>query len=105
MIVLYDARCGFCRQSRHISEALDWFGLIKWEPNPQTESSIVVLSGENRLTHWKAVKKIAVRLPLTWLLVIPSIALLPVFNPIGEKVYRWIALNRYCIGSNNCRIE
>ena len=105
MTVLYDARCEFCRQSRRISEALDWFHQMEWKPNPANEDTVVVLRGNERLTTWRAIKAIAIRSPLTWLLIFPAIALLPIFNPVGELAYKWIAANRHRLGSNSCSIE
>lgn len=105
MTILYDARCEVCRRSRRISEALDWFRKLDWQPNKEAQGSIVALDGEQRLIFWSAVKAIALRLPITWLLIFPAIGLLPIFNPIGDRVYRWIAANRYRLSGNSCDIE
>lgn len=104
MTVLYDARCNFCRRSRRISEALDWFGMMNWQPAPEAQGSIVVVKGGDRLMYWQAVKTMGLRMPLMWLLVLPVIAFLPLFDPIGDRVYRWIAANRYRLGGERCDI-
>jgi predicted DCC family thiol-disulfide oxidoreductase YuxK len=106
MTILYDARCNFCRRSKRIGEALDWLRLTKWIPNHAAQGSIVVERAGERLMYWRAVKAIALRLPLVWLLVVPAVALLPVFNPIGDRLYRWIAANRYRWGSvDSCDLQ
>ncbi len=102
MTVLYDARCRFCRRSRRIGEALDWLGAMRWQPAPEAQGSIVVLNGARRLVYWPAVKAIGLRLPLLWLLIVPVLAFLPFFDPIGDRVYRWIAANRYRLGGDLC---
>lgn len=105
MTVLYDARCAFCRRSRRIGEALDWLHQFDWQPNKEAMGSIVVMDGDRKLMYWDAMKAMALRVPITWLLILPAIALLPIFNPIGERVYRWIAANRYRLPGDTCSIE
>jgi len=107
LTVLYDARCNFCRRSKRIGEALDWLRLTRWVPNTSAQGSIVVeRPGGERLMYWRAVKAIAARLPLVWIAILPALALLPIFNPIGDRVYKWIAANRHRWGaSDSCDLR
>ncbi len=75
---------------------------MHWEPAPEAQGSIVVLRQGERLTHWRAVKAMALHTPLVWLTVLPLLAFLPVFDPIGERIYAWIARNRYRLGGDTC---
>jgi predicted DCC family thiol-disulfide oxidoreductase YuxK len=102
MTVLYDARCSFCRRSKAIGEALDWFRTMRWEAAREAQGSIVVLRNGERLTHWRAVKTMGLHTPLVWLTVLPLLAFLPVFDPIGDRVYGWIARNRYWLSGDSC---
>lgn len=102
LTVLYDARCAFCRRSKAIGEWLDWFRTMNWQPAPEAQGSIVVIKNGQRRTHWQAVKTLALHTPLVWLTVLPILALLPVFDPVGERLYRWIARNRYRLGGDTC---
>jgi predicted DCC family thiol-disulfide oxidoreductase YuxK len=105
MTVLYDGRCTFCQRSRRMGEALDWLKLTRWVPNTEAQGSIVVEKGGQRLIYWQAVKAIALKMPLIWLLILPALAMLPIFDPIGDRVYRWIAANRYRLGGDHCDIS
>jgi predicted DCC family thiol-disulfide oxidoreductase YuxK len=118
-IVIYDADCGFCTRTKTWMEALDHFGLIRWLPrfHPETEKlnisneaserALQWVNGEDRASGYRAVKRIAMRLPLfwagvavlgwlsPWALLAPAVFLTPVSNPVGDPVYAWIARNRH----------
>jgi predicted DCC family thiol-disulfide oxidoreductase YuxK len=117
--VFYDHDCGFCTRSKRLAERLDWLGLMRWVPSASSEAraagidpaqadrAMQMISGGRRVSGFHAVKRIALRVPITWMAIAaalwisPWFALLfafllsPLFTPLGERGYAWIARNRH----------
>ena len=128
-VVLFDGYCSFCRVSQRVVDRLDWLRLLQWLPfqKPDAgrygiarellEARMYLVSGSRQWSGFAAWKQILVRLPVTWfliggsLLVTPWLALpwaaffAPFTEPAGEKVYDWIARNRYRIPGSTCKLE
>ncbi|MBX9602731.1 MAG: DUF393 domain-containing protein [Bryobacteraceae bacterium] len=116
--VFYDHDCGFCTRSKRLAESLDWLRQMRWVPSASSEAATAgiqpaesgramqMVSGGKRFAGFHAVKRIALRVPITWigiaaaLWISPWFALLfafllsPLFTPVGERAYAWIARNR-----------
>jgi predicted DCC family thiol-disulfide oxidoreductase YuxK len=125
--VIYDADCGLCTRVRDITRALDWTGSMRWLAQQDSgaasfgiaiedlQRSMYLVAAKGVKYHgFDAVKQILLRLPAAWALAgallarkpvaaIP-IALLfsPVFQPVGEAGYQWVARNRYRIPGSVC---
>jgi predicted DCC family thiol-disulfide oxidoreductase YuxK len=109
--VIYDADCGLCLSTRRICEALDWFHLLDWnsfEDSGIRPDQIFLESRGRRWGGFSAVKRIALRLPLFYLAILAGVlaspwtlafwvfAYSPLFQPMGERLYGWVARNRTC---------
>lgn len=125
--VLYDGDCGICTMAKTWSERLDFFHAMHWMPlqakaaaefgipREDLEREMHFVSGLRQVSGWPAVKQVLYRLPLFWiasaLLVWLSvwcalaIALLlcPLANPIGNRLYRLTAENRYRLPGSACK--
>src|SRR5262249_27847832 len=110
--VLFDGDCAFCRQSVALVKRLDWLARLTYvnirdssdpllrEPvltnAPLVEEMHVLTPDGTRLHHgFGAVRWLAWRLPLLWL--IAPFVYIPGVPAIGQKVYLWIARNRFRI--------
>lgn len=119
--VLFDGDCPFCRRSVRILRSLDWLGRLAFQSARETdrlppcavpldpnklleEMHLLTPDGERVYVGFSAFRWIAWRLPLTWpvapLLYIPGVL------PIGNRVYRLIARNRFDIVpcDDHCRV-
>ncbi len=111
-VVLYDGDCPFCRKSVGILKKLDWLGRLAYqsarEPDrlppsavpldPQRlieEMHVLTPDRQRAYAGYRAFRWIAWRLPATWL-VAPFLDL-PGVPWLGNKVYRWVAKNRFQI--------
>lgn len=124
--ILYDAGCRFCTRSKRLGERLDWLGRFQWTPSPQRMGAIVLLDGSAEHRGWRAVKRMALWTPATYLAAALAAALLiafgltpllalaapaatlalifsPLSNPLGDPAYTWVARNRLRImGEEQC---
>ncbi len=128
LTVIYDGQCAVCTQSRRFYSALDWFGRIEFLDLHQPETlsqrfpqvSYEAAMGQMHLiapdgsilAGFPAVRHMMKVLPLTfplWLLLN-----LPGMDRLGDRVYRFIARNRYRFNrwvgapvcdSHSCRIS
>jgi predicted DCC family thiol-disulfide oxidoreductase YuxK len=124
--VIYDADCGLCNRVRELTEALDWLGTMRWIPWQSSEASrFGIPAGELRdavflvtpggaSSGWGAVKRIALRVPLTWVAAAVLVRkspwaalglaflLSPLAEPAGRAAYGWVAGNRYRFPGSTC---
>lgn len=125
--VIYDADCGFCTRSKSVIEHLDFFRSMRWIPlqsaeagahgipRSELERALYLIRGEHRWAGFRAFKRIFARLLPFWMLaavvawITPwsALALLllfsPLSNPVGNRVYDWIARNRYRLPGSTCQ--
>jgi predicted DCC family thiol-disulfide oxidoreductase YuxK len=110
--VLYDGDCAFCCKSVELLKKLDWFSKLAYV-NVRNESQSVlreppvvgaplleqmhVLPRDGKQLHggYAAIRFLAWRLPATWLLA--PFLYLPGMTWLGQKIYLWIARNRFKI--------
>jgi predicted DCC family thiol-disulfide oxidoreductase YuxK len=96
-------------------------------PESETLSQMVLAKGGRAWGGWRAVKQIFWRIPLFWsgwlamaiaaATIVPlrlpialfagllCVALSPIGNPLGDRLYRWIARNRQNFPGSTCSIE
>ncbi|MDX2153427.1 MAG: DUF393 domain-containing protein [Bryobacteraceae bacterium] len=117
MIVVYDGDCGLCERSRRVVESLDWLGAFTWiksqdpaaAPLHVDPSRVWAIDGPRRWSGYAAWRQILLRLPAFYVLsaalaLLPLLALLPVFDPLGERLYTWVAHNRHRLPGPTCSI-
>jgi predicted DCC family thiol-disulfide oxidoreductase YuxK len=107
--IIYDGDCALCRKSIALLRKLDWLQRLEYvnARDPQQpilqESPVVgaplleemhLLTPGNRLHHgFRAFRWLAWRLPVFWLLA--PLLYIPGIPWLGQRVYRWIARNRF----------
>jgi predicted DCC family thiol-disulfide oxidoreductase YuxK len=109
--VIYDSYCRICTETRRICEWLDWFRLLEWqsfEDSGLSPDQLWFVRGERRWGGFRAVKRVAARLPALylamlagaivspWTLVVWAVIFSPPFQPAGDWIYSWIARKRSC---------
>lgn len=128
-VVLFDGYCSLCRASQRVVDRFDWLRLIRWLPFQEPEASrygitrdalearMYLVRGSKRWSGFAAWKQILLRLPVVWLLIAGSVCLspyllllwvaflLPLTEPAGERVYDWVARNRYKLPGSTCRFD
>ena len=109
-IVLFDGDCAFCQRSVRILKSLDWFKRLtcqnareqeRWPaaaeplslPKMLDEMHLVTPDRQKTYAGFSAFRWMAWRLPLT--LPLAPFLHLPGILWLGNRVYRWIAKNRY----------
>ena len=109
-LVLFDGLCPLCQRSVVILKKLDWFGAIDFrdardpagipsmdpplQPDRLLEEMHFVNPGRTWTTAgFRAFRSISWRIPLLFLLA--PFFYLPLVPWIGQKVYLWVARNRY----------
>jgi predicted DCC family thiol-disulfide oxidoreductase YuxK len=109
-IVLYDGRCAFCRQSVQLLRRLDWLGRLRFgdvrepsqlpagtrslDPARLLEEMHVLPADARHVYHgFAALRWLAWRLPLLW--PVAPLLYLPGVLPLGQRLYLWIARNRF----------
>ncbi|HBY64357.1 MAG TPA: hypothetical protein DEH78_31435 [Solibacterales bacterium] len=115
MTVIYDGDCALCERSRRVVTALDWLGAFEWVrsqdpaalPYAVDPARVWAIAGARRWSGYHAWRRILLRLPAFYLLGIalaflPFLLLLPVFDPLGERLYAWVAKNRGRIAGAAC---
>ena len=109
-VVLFDGDCAFCQRSIRILKALDWFKRLSfqnardqahWPPSAEPlsmdrlveEMHVVTPDRQHAYPGFRAFRWMAWRIPLT----LPSAPFLylPGVLWLGNRIYRWIARNRY----------
>lgn len=125
--VLYDGYCSMCRTSQKVVARLDWFRLLTWIPfqRPEAarfgvprhvlENTMCMAYGSRQWFGFAAWKQILLRLPVTyaliaasaviqpWLLIAWAAFFMPFTEPIGERVYQWVARNRHRVPGSTCQ--
>jgi predicted DCC family thiol-disulfide oxidoreductase YuxK len=109
-VVLYDGQCPLCQRSVKILRRLDWFKVLRFQDARDVEhlpASAVPLDPDQLLKEmhlltpdrrrvyagFYAFRYIAWRIPA--LLVLAPWLYLPGVPTLGQKVYRWVAKNRF----------
>jgi predicted DCC family thiol-disulfide oxidoreductase YuxK len=109
-IVLYDGQCPMCQKSVAILKRLDWLGRLAYHDARDTgrlpaadvpldsqkmleEMHLLTPSRDRAYAGYRAFRWIAGRLPLAW--AIWPLLFLPGVPWLGNRVYRWVAKNRY----------
>src|SRR5215475_15603488 len=110
--VLYDGDCAFCRKSVALVQKLDWLGKLEYvnvrdEAQPILKEPMVAAAPLLEQMHvipsqggalyggYRAIRFICWRLPLTW--IGAPFLYLPGMTWLGQKIYLWIARNRFKI--------
>ncbi len=108
--VLYDGACPFCTFSVGILKKLDWLRKLHFQNARDTkhlpesdvplvpkrlieEMHLVTPGGKDVHAGFKAFRWMSWRLPATWLLA--PLLYIPGIPWLGQKVYLWIAKNRF----------
>jgi predicted DCC family thiol-disulfide oxidoreductase YuxK len=108
--VLYDGACPFCTMGIGIVKKLDWLGKLHYQncrdtkslPESDTplvpkrlieEMHLVTPGGKQVHAGFKAFRWMSWRMPATWL--IAPFLYLPGIPWLGQKIYLWIAKNRF----------
>ncbi len=109
-ILLFDGHCAFCQRSVGLLKRLDWFRRVSYldardpgnvpvvDPPLQIErlmEEMHVVSADRLRVYpgFRALRWLAWRLPLT--VVIAPFLYLPGVLPIGQRLYLWVARNRF----------
>lgn len=110
--VLYDGDCAFCCKSIALLGKLDWLGQLAFvnardETQPFLREPLVAaapllaqmhvlpVDGKHLYGGYRAIRWLAWRLPATWL--VAPLLYLPGMTWLGQKVYLWVARNRFKI--------
>lgn len=108
--LLFDGECPLCRKSVAILKRLDWLGKVSYvnardEADPAVraipvdkarllEEMHLWPAGGGAIEHgFRAFRWLAWRMPLLWL--VAPFLYLPGVPWLGQKVYLWIARNRF----------
>lgn len=109
-VLLYDGRCRFCQGSVRLLRKLDWLGKLDCKDgrvaenipstnpaiNPDRlleEMHLVTPDGSRVYAGFHAFRWMAWRLPLCW--PIAPFLYIPGVPWLGQKIYLWIARNRF----------
>ena len=109
-VVLFDGDCAFCRKSVGILKQLDWLGRLHYQSARDTdklppsaeplhtekmleEMHVVTPDRQRAFAGFRAFRWMAWRLPLT--LPIAPLLYVPGVPWLGDRVYKWIAKNRF----------
>jgi predicted DCC family thiol-disulfide oxidoreductase YuxK len=109
-IVLYDGTCPLCQRAVRLLRRLDWFGRLHYQDCRDTahlppcteplvpeklleQMHLVTPDRKHAPAGFKAFRWMAWRLPLT--LPAAPLLYLPGAGRVGNKLYLWIAKNRY----------
>lgn len=108
--VLFDGQCAFCQRSVAILKKLDWLKKLRYQDARQVEllpktdppldpqrlldeMHVVPAAGYPVYHGFASFRWMAWRLPLCW--PIAPFLYLPGLPWVGNKVYLWVAKNRY----------
>ena len=110
--VFYDGDCAFCCKSIGLLKKLDWRGKLHYV-NVRNESQPVLhepplvgaplleqmhvlpADGQKLLGGYRAIRWLSWSLPATWLST--PLLYLPGMTYLGQKIYLWVARNRFKI--------
>jgi len=109
-VVLYDGNCQLCQRSVRLLKRLDWLKRLRCQDCRDTENlprceipldpvrlleqmHVVTPDRKRSYIGFAAFRWMAWRMPLTW--GIASLLYLPGAQWLGNKVYLWVARNRY----------
>jgi predicted DCC family thiol-disulfide oxidoreductase YuxK len=109
-VVLYDGQCPLCRKSVSILKPLDWLGRLEFRdardpanvPPRQPplelarlmeEMHLITPDGQHVYHGFHVFRWMAWRMPILWL--IAPFLYLPGVPWLGQKIYLWVARNRY----------
>jgi predicted DCC family thiol-disulfide oxidoreductase YuxK len=108
-LVLYDGQCQFCQRSVAVLLRLDWLGRLTFQDArdesrlPKTDPPLSstrlmeemhLVTPEGHVLHgFGCFRWIAWRLPL--LIPLAPVMYLPGIPELGQRIYLWIAKNRY----------
>jgi predicted DCC family thiol-disulfide oxidoreductase YuxK len=109
-LVLYDGSCLLCLKSVALLRRLDWLGKLQFQNARETHSlpdasppldserllqeMHLLTPGSHQAYHgFKAFRWMAWRLPLLW--PIAPFLYLPGVPSLGQRVYLWVARNRF----------
>lgn len=125
VIVIWDGSCGLCRRTRDFVSRLDFDPVFDWRPLQSGIGDRFGLSAERLrqamhaagdgwlLSGYAAFRRMALHLPLFWILLTAAVALapgalerrllvgaalfflLPLSNPFGDAAYSWVARRRH----------
>lgn len=121
-VVLYDGACEFCRRSVGLLRRLDWLGRLHfqncrdsdtWPPCDEPlempklieEMHVVPPERDRSLAGFQAFRWMAWRMPLV--LPLAPLLYLPGVLWLGNRVYRWVARNRFQLvpcGTGECQV-
>lgn len=126
--VIYDGDCGICTRIRRAVERLDWLRVLRWVPQQAVEAAafgipaedlqqrLYVAAGARRWGGFAGVKQMALRVPLFWMVVGASalvspwlllgwaVLFSPLAVPVGDRLYAWVARNRYRLPGSTCAL-
>jgi predicted DCC family thiol-disulfide oxidoreductase YuxK len=108
--VLYDGACPLCRRSVALLRRLDWCRCLAYvnvrdpaqlparepplEPERLLAEMHLLVPGGGRVYHgFAAVRWMAWRLPLLWILL--PLLYVPGMAALGQRAYLWVASNRF----------
>jgi predicted DCC family thiol-disulfide oxidoreductase YuxK len=108
--VIYDGDCAFCRKSIDLLKRLDWFHRLHYvnfrDPTqpllaspllssaPLVDEMHLLTPDGSRVYHgFGAFRWLAWRLPALW--VLAPFLYIPGVPAVGQKIYLWIARNRF----------
>ncbi|WP_141433741.1 thiol-disulfide oxidoreductase DCC family protein [Bacillus sp. 03113] len=123
LIVLYDANCSLCKETKNNLKKLDLFHKIEWislqdfenensscsfKPSELRKELHVITSSGSVKRGFYAIRLLMLFLPVTFFFAL--VCYLPFASFIGNPVYRWIANNRHRLykkgcESGSCRLE
>jgi predicted DCC family thiol-disulfide oxidoreductase YuxK len=109
-IVLYDGSCQLCQRSVRLLKQIDWLKKLHYQDcrdivnlpvcdiplDPALlleQMHVVAINRKRSYAGFAAFRWMAWRLPLTWCIA-PSLYL-PGARWLGNKIYLWVARNRY----------
>ena len=122
-VVLYDGMCPLCQRGVRVLKRLDWFGKLhfqdcrdvdNWPPSAVPLSLKALLAEMHLVTPdrkrapagYRAFRWMAWRIPL--LLPLAPLMYFPGVPWVGNKVYLWVAKNRYNLvpcGDGGCQVR
>lgn|SRR5262249_20198169 len=109
-VLLYDGDCALCRKSVAILQSLDWLRRIQYQncretdklptstapfmPEQLLEQMHLVTPDRQRVHRgFRAFRWMAWRMPLLWVIV--PLLYIPGVPMIGQRIYLWVARNRF----------
>ncbi len=99
--VIYDGKCGFCKDSVAKLKSMDWRGALVFEPSFEGDlKEMKLVDGLVTYGGFDAFRRLCLVLPLLYPFVL--FVYLPGVSIIGRWCYAFIANRRYLFGKNQC---